>query len=226
MKRITLVLAAVLTLGLLTGCKQKKHTEDIIVRKTEAPKLQAPIRMQEYNQVKDEKWLGRQYQIDIRRVPDDSLRMVKDETGQLYVDNRITLQVFRQDGSVFFSQTFTKDSFNDYLDDDYRETGILEGLVYDRVNGYNLIFAGSVCHPQTDEYIPLVITLSNFGDVTIRRDTEMDTNGNEEGTNVNREEIYLNQDDPYANQEDPSVNQVDPYANQEDLNGSLEDQDI
>ena len=180
MKRIALVLTAVLSVGLLTGCKQKKQTEDIIVRKVEAPKPQAPIRMQEYSQVKDEKWLDREYQIDIRRVADDSLRMVKDETGQQYVDNRISLKVIRQDGSVFFSRTFTKASFNDYLDDDYRATGILEGLVFDRVEGNYLIFAGSVSHPQTDEYIPLVITLSNFGDVGISRDTQMDTNGDED----------------------------------------------
>lgn len=175
MKRIVLVLTAVLATGLLTGCKQKKQTEDIIVRKTEAPKPQAPIRMQDYNQVKDVQWLDRAYQVDIRRTADDSLRMVKDETGQQFVDNRILLKVIRQDGSVFFSQTFTKASFNDYLDDDYRATGILEGLVFDRVEGHQLIFAGSVSHPQTDEYIPLVITLSNFGDVAISRDSQMDT---------------------------------------------------
>ena len=180
MKRIALVLTAVLTLGLMTGCKQKKQTEDIIVHKTEAPKPQAPIRMQEYNQVKDVQWLDREYQVNIRRVADDSLRMVKDETGQKFVDNRIRLQVIRQDGSVFFDRSFTKASFDDYLDNDYRATGILEGLVFDRVEGNTLIFAGSVSHPQTDEYIPLVITLSNFGDVNISRDTQMDTSGNEE----------------------------------------------
>ena len=175
------VMAVALTIALgatmLTGCKQKKQSEDIIVRKTEAPKPQAPIRMQDYNQVKDIQWLDRSYQVDIRRTADDSLRMVKDETGQKFVDNRILLKVIRQDGSVFFSQTFTKASFNNYLDDDYRTTGILEGLVFDRVDGNHLIFAGSVCHPQTDEYIPLVVTLSNFGDVTISLDTQRDTNG-------------------------------------------------
>ena len=188
-RRSTLAVMMTVALGtaMLAGCKQKKQTEDIIVRKTETPKPQAPIRMQDYNQVKDVKWLDREYQIDIRRTPDDSLRMVKDETGQKFVDNRIRLKVIREDGSVFFSQTFTKEDFNDYLDDDYRETGILEGLVFDRVEGLRLIFAGSVCHPQTDEYIPLVITLSNFGDVTISRDTQMDTSGTEE------EEQYQNE---------------------------------
>ena len=179
--RMALVVTMAVALGTtLTGCKQKKQTEDIIVRKTETPKPQAPIRMQDYNQVKDVQWLDRSYQVDIRRMADDSLRMVKDETGQKFVDNRIQLKVIRQDGSVFFSRTFTKADFDDYLDDDYRATGILEGLVFDRVEGLHLIFAGSVSHPQTDEYIPLVITLSNFGDVTISRDTQMDTSGSEE----------------------------------------------
>ena len=93
-------MTAVLALGLLTGCKQKKQTEDIIVRKTETPKPQAPIRMQEYNQVKDIQWLDRGYQVNIRRTADDSLRMVKDETGQKFVDNSISLRIVRADGSV------------------------------------------------------------------------------------------------------------------------------
>jgi len=107
---------------------------------------------------------------------------VEDEMGQKFVDNRITLRIIRSDGSVFFSRTFTKAAFDAQLDDDYRQTGILEGIVFDQVDGHNLVFAGSVSHPQTDEYIPLVITVSNFGDVSIKRDDQMDTSGNETPT--------------------------------------------
>ena len=207
--RMALVVTMAVALGTtLTGCKQKKQTEDIIVRKTETPKPQAPIRMQDYNQVKDVQWLDRSYQVDIRRMADDSLRMVKDETGQKFVDNRIQLKVIRQDGSVFFSRTFTKADFNDYLDDDYRATGILEGLVFDRVEGLHLIFAGSVSHPQTDEYIPLVITLSNFGDVTISRDTQMDTSGSEE-LNDNKSAVDENLVDNNANQAENDNDNLD-----------------
>ena len=181
-KGIQIVLVAALVLA-TAACSEKKKHDDIIATKTEAPKPQGPIRMQEYRQNTDIQWLGKNYQVEIVRTPDDSLRMVKDETGQKFVDNRISLRILRADGSVAFSRIFTKAAFESQLDDDYRKTGILEGLVYDKVDGNNVVLAASVCHPQTDEYIPLVVTVSNFGDVGIKLDTQLDTNGGEEEEN-------------------------------------------
>ena len=178
MKQIRLVIL-LLTVVLAVSCAKKKQTTDIIVPHVETPKPQGPIRMQPYDQTKDIEWLGKNYQVAIRREADDSLKMVKDETGQEYVDNHITLRIIRSDGSVFFSRTFTKAAFDAQLDNDYRQTGILEGIVFDQVDGHNLVFAGSVSHPESDEYIPLVITISNFGDVAIKRDDQMDTSGND-----------------------------------------------
>ncbi len=161
--------------GLLaTSCGKKKQHDDIIVQETETPQPQAPIRMQDYKDVKDVQWLGKQYQIEVSRTACDSLAMVKDESGQQFVDNRIVLKVIRQDGSVFCTKTFTKSAFSACLNDDYRKTGILEGFVFDKAEGNQLFFAASVCHPQTDEYIPMVVTVSNFGEVGIARDQQME----------------------------------------------------
>jgi hypothetical protein len=179
MKKIQL-LVALLLVALTMSCGKKKENKDIIVPTVEAEKPKAPIRMQPYDQQQQVKWLEKNYQVIINRVADDSLLMVQDETGQKFVDNRITIRVIRADGSVFFRQVFTKGNFDAQLDDDYRQTGILEGLVFDKVDGHNLVFAGSVCHPQTDEYIPLVVTVSNFGAVTIKRDDQMDTNSTQD----------------------------------------------
>ncbi len=174
------VLALLLT-GLLTvSCGQKKKNDDIIVKKVETPKPQGPISMQDYTQTKDIIWLGKNYQVEIRRVPDQTLPMVKDEDGQEFVDNHIVLRVIRSDGSEFVNHTFTKAAFEAKLDQDYRSTGILEGLVFDKVDGGQLIFAASVSHPQTDEYVPFVVTLSRMGDLGISLDTQMDTHGDEE----------------------------------------------
>ncbi|MBR1388857.1 MAG: DUF4738 domain-containing protein [Prevotella sp.] len=181
-KEIRILIAAALVL-LVVGCSEKKKHDDIIATKAEAPKPQAPVRMQDYRQATDIQWLGKKYQVEVMRTPDDSLRMVKDETGQKFVDNRISLRIIRADGSVFFKRMFTKAAFESLLDDDYRRTGILEGLVYDRVEGNQVFLAASVCHPQTDEYIPFVVTVSNFGDVGIKLDSQMDTSGNNTETN-------------------------------------------
>ena len=161
--------------GLITVCcgKKKQH-DDIIVQETETPQPQAPIRMQDYKDIKDIQWLDKQYQIEVTRTADDSLKMVKDETGQQFVDNRITLRIIRTDGSIFCTKTFTKSAFDGCLDDDYRKTGILEGFVFDKAEGNQLFFAASVCHPQTDEYIPMVVTVSNFGEVGIAKDQQME----------------------------------------------------
>ena len=176
MKKYELLI--MLIAGMLAiSCGQKKKNDDIIVKRVETPKPQGPIRMQEYKQTKDIEWLHKDYQVEVRRVADDSLKMVKDENGQKFVDNRITIRIMRSDGSVFFNQTFTKAAFEKFLDDDYRQTGILEGLVFDRVDGPQLVFAASVSHPQTDEYVPMVVTVSNFGTVGIKPDTELDTSG-------------------------------------------------
>ena len=179
MKKIQL-LAALLMAVLAISCGKKKESKDIIVPTAEVVKPKAPISMQPYSQQQEVAWLDKSYQVFINRAADDSLRMVQDETGQKFVDNRITLRVVRADGSVFFKKVFTKSTFDAQLDDDYRQTGILEGLVFDKVDGNNLVFAGSVSHPQTDEYIPLVVTVSNFGNVTIKRDDQMDTNSTQE----------------------------------------------
>ena len=161
--------------GLITvSCGKKKQHDDIIVQETETPQPQGPIRMQDYKDVQDIQWLGKQYQIEVTRTADDSLKLVKDETGQQFVDNRITLRVIRTDGSIFCTKTFTKSAFDGCLDDDYRKTGILEGFVFDKAEGNQLFFAASVCHPQTDEYIPMVVTVSNFGDVGIAKDQQME----------------------------------------------------
>jgi hypothetical protein len=182
MKQISIIALVCVVLTLLSACGGKKKSEDIITTKVEQVKPKDPIAMQEYTDERDVEWIGKNYHVAIHRHSSDSLPMVKDEIGQKYIDNVFTLAVSRTDGSIFFSRSFTKSSLNSYLDDDFRNTGIFEGLVFDKVDGDWLVFAASVGHPQTDEYIPLVIRLSRMGELDIKRDVQMDTN-NEDTNN-------------------------------------------
>ena len=188
MKYDYISILAMAGLACFVSCKEKQQPQDIIAPKIEVAKPSAPIRMQPYSDTRNVAWLGKEYKVEVQRMASDSLPMVKDETEQKFVDNRITLRVLRADGSVAISKTFTKASFNDYIDANYRQTGILEGLVFDKVDNQYLEFAASVSLPQTDEYIPLEVKIDNFGHVTIKRDSEMDTNG-DNGGNDDEDEV-------------------------------------
>ena len=155
-----------------TACSEKKKSDTIIAQRVEKVAPAAPERMQEYTDSRSVAWIGKTYQVAVNRQPADSLPLVKDETGQKFVDNVIHIKVSRQDGSVFFSRQFTKSDFKGFLDAD-------EGLVFDKVDGDWLVFAASVSHPHTDEYIPLVVRLSRMGVIVIRFDDSLDTNANE-----------------------------------------------
>ena len=175
-KALMIAMAAGLVLA-MSGCGSKKKSDQIITQRVVKKAPQQPVKMQEYNDERDVPWIGKSYHVAINRMPSDSLPMVKDETGQKFVDNVFTLTVSREDGSVFFSRQFTKAFFTNYITDVYRKAGILEGIVFDKADGDWLEFAASVGLPQTDEYIPLVIRLSRMGELTVSQDTQMDTNG-------------------------------------------------
>ena len=165
----------------LAACGGKKKSEDIIAPRIVKVQPKEPVRMQPYLDEKEVEWIGKKYLVSVSRQASDSLPMVKDETGQKYVDNVFRLKVSRQDGSVFFSRTFTKKSLTQYLDDDFNKTGVFEGLVLDKAEGDFLIFGASVGHPQSDEYIPLVFRLSRMGVLDIKRDTQMDSTPEDQG---------------------------------------------
>lgn len=166
----------------MAGCRsEKKDTHTIIATKPAPKEPKAPVKMQEYTQETDFTLVGSKLHCTIHRTPSDSLAKVKDEGGQQYIDNQITLSLTRTDGTTFLKRTFTKASFNDCLDDDYRKRGVLMGFVFDKVDNNRALFAASVSHPGADdEYIPIVVTITPQGAVSMARDTEMDTSGNED----------------------------------------------
>jgi hypothetical protein len=175
MKQTLSMLLLACMVVVLAACGGKKKSNDIIAPRIVKVQPKEPIRMQPYLDERKVEWIGKTYFVTIGRQPSDSLPMVKDETGQKYVDNVFSLKVSRKDGSVFYTRTFTKKALTQYLDDDFNKTGVFEGLVFDKAEGDYLFFGASVGHPQSDEYIPLVFRLSRMGELTIKRDTQMDS---------------------------------------------------
>lgn len=162
---------------MLNACGEKKQPSDVIIADKYVPKqLQAPVRMPDVFETNTVKWQGQPYQVEITRKADDSLSMLRDDDGQEYVDNRIELNIKRQDGSSFFQQTFTKATFTPYLDGPFKKNGQLASIRFDEVDNSAMEFVVVVCLPGAvdDLFVPLELTVDRQGSVRIELDNDMD----------------------------------------------------
>ena len=168
MKKIMIVAVAMM---MIAGCAKKKENRTIIAPKEEKVEIKGPIEMQTIEgEDMPVEWLDKTYLIVVDRWADKTLPMVEDENGQQAYDNRIRLRVKRQDGSVFFDREFTKVDFRPYIDEVTKKRGVLLGIVFDRVDGDNLVFGASVGSPDvlSDEYRPMALTISRMGNMSIK----------------------------------------------------------
>lgn len=159
----------------VSSCKDKKQDDIIIIKKPAEAKQTKPKSMASTTAVKHVSWVGAEYTINISQRTDTSLPLATDGETRYY-DNRITVEILRSDGTSFFKRTFSKADFKPYVSDDYYKGGALIGIVFDKVEGQSLLLAASVGNPDrsSDEYMPLTISINNFGAVTITESAEED----------------------------------------------------
>lgn len=175
-KNLTMVLAFGVLMGVV-ACKEKKQS-DVIITTKPVPEAKKPTqKVGDYETTTPVDWVGSTYQVLVERKADESLPLADDGQGNKYYDNRITVKIVRKDGSEFFNRTFVKEDFSAYVDALYKKNSALLGIVLDRAEADHLVFAASVGSPDkmSDEYVPLVMKVSRFGDVKISKDTQLDT---------------------------------------------------
>lgn len=163
-----LFLPAVLTIVSCSGKGENKKDDSMVIMQvsTDAHGLQ---RMQVSKSETDIKYKGKEYHSYISRTPNDSLLHVTSEMGDVYVDNQIVLRLMRGNERVF-SKTFTKNSFASVVEADFLKKSVLEGVVYNKTVPEGIMFAASVCYPQTDLYMPISILITPDGKMTMRKD--------------------------------------------------------
>lgn len=133
--------------GSLSSCKNKQQDDDIMVEKIIDKPQSKATSMATKTSEGTATWAGSKYAYTIRRGADTSLDDVENHDS-LFHDNRIELTITRSDGSQFFSQTFTKNSFSGLLRKDAKETGVFLSMAYDKSDSNHLYFVASIGSPD------------------------------------------------------------------------------
>ena len=173
-----LILNSSLLILLLASCGNKDSKKDAWV----APEHEVVTRQMPELSLADSLVVnGRQYVYEILRTPSDSLQKVKDDMGDLYLDNTIRLTLQRN-GSKFFDKTFTKATFAKDIDKDFYDNAILDGIRFLKAEpGKGLVFSFAVSYPDSDMSVPFLMTITDSGSFTFVKDENLDR---EEGDSV------------------------------------------
>ena len=155
----------------VSACGGKKGSSDntstlAMIDSVDAHGLQ---RMQTSKSETDFKFKGKDYHSLVSRTPDENLPHVTNELGDTYVDNKIVLRLTRGNEKVF-DKTFTKNDFSSVVDARFLSNSVLEGIVYDKTTPQGIVYAASVCYPQTDLYVPISITISPDGKISMKKE--------------------------------------------------------
>ena len=176
MKTLLTIISAGLLIGTLGACKEKKVVDhNIILPKVPHEEVDTTIgRMDDTENTTDVKW-GGDYKVYVHRYADDSLALVNVTSKKQYYDNKIKIRITRADGSVFFDRVFTKKAFAEYLDEAYMAKSTLLGLVYYKVDGNYLYFAGSVGSPDmmSDDFVPFNMKITRHGEIAITKEEDI-----------------------------------------------------
>ena len=174
---------SVLALGLfLSGCKNSPKTDEeleneLSIEDIVDADLSGEQRSQEQLMRDTVRVDGILYTYEIHRVSSDELPQVRGDYSHnaIFFDNTASLRVKRGE-TVIYSNTFTKNSFSNFIEPEMLKNSILEGLVFDHIIEGGIQFAAAVGYPQDDEmFVPLRIKVMANGDVKIDKDTMNDT---------------------------------------------------
>ena len=173
MKNIVYTLACASIL-FFTACSSKnKNGEDTQLSMQDSTAIAGPQRMQVSEVKATLTYKGKDYQSSVVRQPDETLPIVTDEQGAKFVDNRIALRI-TSGGKQVVDKVFTKESFASLIDSKFMKYAILEGLVFDQTTPRGMIYAASVCYPQSDLYVPIRLTITADGNISMAKEDLME----------------------------------------------------
>lgn len=175
MKKLIYMLLLPMMVMVACGGQDKNKKDNALVLMQDSVDAHGLQRMQVSKSEVDITFKGKNFHSFISRTPGEELPHVVSELGDTYVDNQIVLRLTRGSEQVF-NMTFTKNSFASVVEEAFLAKSILEGMVYNKTTPQGIVFAASICYPQTDLYVPVSITISADGKMSmVKEETIEDT---------------------------------------------------
>ena len=127
------------------------------------------------------KLAGRSFEITIKREADKSLPTVTDELNKKFYDNRVDVTI-KADGQEFFSRSYTREAFQDFLSENEKEGTVLLGMAFDseKSDGHAIRLGAQIGQVGIEEGPAFTVEIPLDGSASsIVRDKEQDTTGDD-----------------------------------------------
>lgn len=175
MKKTIFYICACAAVGLFVSCssQEQRRGDGLLVQMQDSVAIGGPQRMQVSDVKTTFTYKGKEYQSSVVRRPDETLPVVSVEEEGKYYDNRITLRI-SCGGKLVVDKVFTKESFASLVDAKFMKYAVLEGLVYSETTDRGIIYAASVGYPQSDLYVPIRLTITADGKISMSKEELME----------------------------------------------------
>lgn len=160
---------------LVVSCKKKQEVpEGTIITTIEETKVDdTPRNMGDRDMKQQVAWGGKTYTVSIKRRAESEMATVKDQTGNVYYDNRVEVVIDGPEGDVL-NHVFRKGDFASYIDRNYIKTdeSALISVVYKEVGADGqLKLVATVGSPDEmdDNFMMIEVSVSKGGSLSCSR---------------------------------------------------------
>ena len=165
-----------LTLLFCQACHNKQTEQTIEYQSYEQPDTTCSVqRMKDYHYHEKIEDGNVHFSYDITRKADETLPTITSEDNMVFADNYIRLKISKGDTEIL-NKTFTKQTFKPFIDQDFYNKSILEGMAFHKIDGKNLRFVSSISYPETDMFILCAITIAPDGTYSITKEDNLEMN--------------------------------------------------